>query len=572
MKRTPSVILGLCSYTHDSSAALLVDGELVGFVEEERLSEQKHTKLYPVRAVGWLLDQAKLSATDVDAVAYNFQPGLYLAESPAALRMALSPMTRDRSLARAHGFAKVALRTRRRLRVLGSQFPSARVTPVLHHRAHQLTAFAASGWEEAAVLVVDSLGERQTTTIAHGHGVQRPRVQTLEAINDPASLGYVYGAVTEHLGWRRGDEEGTVMALAALGDPTRFRHLFTTAVHTTGTGFRIHPGYFPTRTLTSGYPRTSWRFVAETCPERHPSEQLTDVHRDLAAALQERTEQVMVHLARRARVLTGSRRLCVGGGVATNCVSIGRIIEADIFDEVFVPPAPGDAGTAIGAALAVHVDARTPRPVAGIARHCYLGPSFEDQPLDLTPWPGLRQKSLGIETAEFLADQLAHGVIAGLFQGGVEAGPRALGNRSILASPLETGVVERLNATVKFREPFRPFAPMVPAERAAEFFTLGQPAPYMSMASGVTDLTRERVPAIVHANGTSRLQTVTRSQNPFMHAVLTAFGRRTGIPVLINTSLNVKGKPICGTPEMALDCLAHSGLDALLLEGRWITK
>lgn len=163
-------------------------------------------------------------------------------------------------------------------------------------------------------------------------------------------------------------------------------------------------------------------------------------------------------------------------------------------------------------------------------------------------------------------------MIAGLFQGGVEAGPRALGNRSILASPLEPGVVERLNATVKFREPFRPFAPMVPAERAVEFFTLSQPAPYMSMASGVTDLTRERVPAIVHANGTSRLQTVTRSQNPFMHAVLTAFGRRTGIPVLINTSLNVKGKPICGTPEMALDCLANSGLDALLLEGRWITK
>lgn len=572
MKRTPAVILGLCSYTHDSSAALLVDGELVGFVEEERLSEQKHTKLYPARAIEWLLGRAKLTAADVDAVAYNFQPVRYLAESPTALRLALSPMTRDRSLARAHGFAKVAVRTQRRLRMLGRQFPSARVTTILHHRAHQLTAFAAAGWDEAAVLVVDSLGERQTTTIARGHGTLRPRTQTLEAINDPASLGYVYGAVTEHLGWRRGDEEGTVMALAALGDPARFRPLFAQAVRTTETGFRISPGYFPTRTLTSGYPRTSRRFVAETCPERHPSEPLTDVHRDLAAALQERTEQVMVHLAHRARVLTGSRRLCVGGGVATNCVSIGRIIEAGIFDEVFVPPAPGDAGTAIGAALAVHVDGRTPRPIAGVAHTCYLGPSYEDQPLDLTPWPSLRQKTLGLETAEFLAEQLARGTIVGLFQGPVEAGPRALGNRSILASPLEPGVVERLNATVKFREPFRPSAPVVPAERADEFFTLGQQAPYMSMASGVMAKTRKRVPAIVHANDTSRLQTVTRLQNPFMHAVLTAFGRRTGVPVLINTSLNVKGKPICGTPEMALDCLASSGLDALLLEGRWITK
>ncbi|MEU6341877.1 carbamoyltransferase C-terminal domain-containing protein [Streptomyces sp. NPDC046977] len=572
MKRTTSVVLGLCSYTHDSSAALLVGGELVGFVEEERLSEQKHTRAYPARAVEWLLNQAKLTAADVEAVAYNFQPVRYLAESPAALRLALSPATRDRALARVHGFAKVAVRTQRRTRLIGQQFPAARVAPVLHHRAHQLTAFAASGWEEAAVLVVDSLGERQTTTIARGHDSDHPRAHTLEAINDPASLGYVYGAVTEHLGWRRGDEEGTVMALAALGDPTRFRPLFAQAVRTTATGFRINPAYFPARTLTSGYPRTSRRFITETCPKRHPREPLTDLHRDLAAALQERTEQVMVHLARRARLLTGSRLLCVGGGVATNCVSIGRIIEAGIFDEVFVPPAPGDAGTAIGAALAVHVDGRSPRPVAGVARACYLGPSYEDQPLDLTPWPGLRQKTLGIETAEFLADQLAHGTIVGLFQGAVEAGPRALGNRSILASPLEPGVVERLNATVKFREPFRPFAPMVLAECAAEFFTLGQQAPYMSMASGVTNKTRERVPAIVHANGTSRLQTVAREQNPFMHAVLTAFGRRTGVPVLINTSLNVKGKPICGTPEMALECLSDSGLDALLLEGRWITK
>ncbi|WP_372352368.1 carbamoyltransferase N-terminal domain-containing protein [Streptomyces sp. KL116D] len=243
----------------------------------------------------------------------------------------------------------------------GSQFPSARVTPVLHHRAHQLTAFAASGWRQSR----RARGRQPRRAADHHHRPRprhpAPRLQPLEAINDPASLGYVYGAVTEHLGWRRGDEEGTVMALAALGDPARFRHLFTTAVRTTATGFRIHPCYFPARTLTSGYPRTSRRFVAETCPERHPSEPLTDVHRDLAAALQERTEQVMVHLARRARALTGSRRLCVGGGVATNCVSIGKIIEAGIFDEVFVPPAPGTLEprsgppspcTSMGAALA----------------------------------------------------------------------------------------------------------------------------------------------------------------------------------------------------------------------------
>ncbi|MFF7777059.1 carbamoyltransferase [Streptomyces tanashiensis] len=572
MDHAPSVILGLCSYTHDSAAALLVDGELIGFVEEERLSQQKHTKEYPRRAVEWLLGEAGLSAADVDAVAYNFQPVRYLAEAPATLRIALSSTTRDRALPRARGFAKVAVRTQLRARAIGRRFPAACVSPVLHHRAHQLAAFAASGWNESAVLVVDSLGERQTTTIARGHDTLRPQTRTLETINDPASLGYVYSAVTEHLGWRRGDEEGTVMALAALGDPERFRGLFTQAVRLTPTGFFVDPLYFPPRVLASGYPRTSRRFIDETCPERHPSELLRDVHRDLAAALQERTEQVMLHLARRARTVTGSRRLCVGGGVATNCVSIGRIIEAGVFDEVFVPPAPGDAGTAIGAAIAVHNDSRARQPLSGVTRACFLGPSFEGTPLNLTPWPGLQEKALGGEAAEFLADQLAQGLIVGLFQGRVEAGPRALGNRSILASPREPGVVERLNSTVKFREPFRPFAPMVLAERAGEFFTLGQEAPYMSMASGVTERARELVPAIVHANGTSRLQTVTHSQNPFMHEVLSAFARRTGVPVLINTSLNVKGKPICGTPAMALDCLANSGLDALLLEGRWVTK
>ncbi|GIF75944.1 carbamoyltransferase N-terminal domain-containing protein [Asanoa siamensis] len=252
MGRVHSVVLGLCSYTHDSSAALLVDGELVGFVEEERLSATKHTSRYPEAAVAWLLDRANLTAGHVDAVAYNFQPVHYLLESSAALQKAFFPATGGRALARAHGFAKVAMRTRRRTRAIGRRFPDAQVRPILHHRAHQLAAFAASGWDDAAVLVVDSLGERQTTTIALGHTGLAPRTQTLEAINDPDSLGYVYGGVTEHLGWRRGDEEGTVMALAALGDPDRFRALFARAIRTTATGFHIDPVYFPPRTLTSG--------------------------------------------------------------------------------------------------------------------------------------------------------------------------------------------------------------------------------------------------------------------------------------------------------------------------------
>ncbi|MEW9533602.1 carbamoyltransferase [Microbispora sp. NPDC049125] len=570
---TSTVTLGLCSYTHDSSAALLVGGELVGFVEEERLSQVKHTRAYPARAVDWLLVEAGLTPDDVGVLAYNFHGPRYLGALPGTIGMLGSAATRGRLLPRARSFVKVAARTVRRTVALQRMFPSARIAPIVHHRAHQLYAFAASGWESAAVLIVDSLGETQTTTIAAARQrvPGRPQVRTLHALHDPASLGYAYGAVTEHLGWRRGDEEGTVMALAALGDPARFRSLFATGIRLTPDGFTLDPSLFLLRVLSSAYPRLSTRFADATCPPRDPSAPVEQVHRDLAAALQERADTVMTHLARCAHARTRARRLCVGGGVATNCVSIGRIIEAGIFEEVFVPPAPGDAGTAIGAAAAAHLDGND-TPLSGITRACYLGPSFRDGDLDLSPWPGLTARPVPGDEAEFLAEQLAGGCIVGLFRGRVEAGPRALGNRSILASPLQPGVVERLNATVKFRESFRPFAPMVLAERAADYFTLGQQAPFMSMASGVTELTRQRIPAIVHANGTARLQTVTHDGNPFMHAVLAAFARRTGVPVLINTSLNVKGKPICGTPPMALDCLASSGLDALLLEGRWVTK
>ncbi|SDG84109.1 carbamoyltransferase [Sinosporangium album] len=561
-------VLGLCSYTHDSAAALLIDGKLEGFVEEERLSEVKHTRAYPEQAVAWLLREAHLLPEQVDVVAYNFHGSLYFGDLAALpLHLGSGP-----ALERARSFAKVGLRTMRRVRGLQSEFPNARVRPVRHHHTHQLYAFAASGWDRSAVLIVDSLGETQTTTIAAAScaGGGGPALKQVLTLRDPASLGYAYGAVTEHLGWRRGDEEGTVMALAALGDPARFRELFERIIPITAHGFTLHPAYFALRVLSSGHKRLRPAFAEATCLPRRPEEPLTEVHRDLAAALQEHTNQVMLHLARLAQRRTGERRLCVGGGVATNCVSIGKIIEAGVFDEVFVPPAPGDAGTAIGAAAAAHLEVSS-LPLTGLTR-CYLGPEYPAASIDMVRWPSLVEKPVDGDAADFLADQLAAGLIVGLFHGRVEAGPRALGNRSILASPLRSDVVEKLNAVVKFREPFRPFAPMALAEHAADYFTLDQQAPFMSTASGVTDLARTLIPAIVHANGTARLQTVTQVDNPFVHAVLAAFARRTGVPVLINTSLNVKGKPICGTPAMALDCLAESGLDALMLEERWFTK
>jgi|SRR5215470_7965585 len=565
-------VLGLCAYTHDSAAALIVDGELVGFAEEERLVGDKHTSAYPAHAVRWLLAEAAVAPEQITSVGYNFQARRYLDALAQAPGQLVRPATRGRAVARARSFVRVARRTRARLGALSARFPRAWVTGVRHHRAHGLYAFASSAYQDAAVLVADSLGEVQTTTIGHarhtaGGGCQ---YRIVEAIDDPASLGYAYGAVTEHLGWRRGDEEGTVMALAALGDPTRFRPLFARAIPITDVGFALDPDLLALRVLSSRYGRIGEAFTAATCPPRHPNDPIEQVHRDLAAALQERTEQVMLHLTRRARRVAGSRLLCVGGGVAANCVAIGKIVEAGLFDEVHVPPAPGDGGTAIGAAIAVHLAGSGTVPQA-LTERCYLGPAYPELTLPAEPRPGLSAHRPA-HPARMLARELAGGRIVGVFQGRLEAGPRALGNRSILASPLLPDVVGRLNATVKFREAFRPFAPIVLADAAGDYFTLPQPAPYMSIACGVTQLTRDTIPAVVHTNHTARVQTLTSQQNPFLAQVLTEFAALTNTPVLINTSLNVKGKPICGTPQMALDCLTTSGLDALLMQGWWITK
>lgn len=565
--RQPTV-LGLCSFTHDSAAALIAGGNFTGMAEEERLSGVKHTRDYPAKAVEWLLNDAGLSWADVDVVAYNFAGHRYLTGIAAAPLQLLRPATRARALPRAASFAVVHHRFRQRMKRLKGTFLNGLVRCVPHHMAHGMYAYVASGFDDATTLIIDSLGETCTTSISaaatRADGGIDYRI--VEAISDPASLGYAYGAVTAHLGWRRGVEEGTVMALAALGDPVRFRDVFVRAIPLTDTGFTLDPALFPLRVLRHGWSRVTPGFVEATCPPRGEDEEVTQVHADVAAALQERTEQVVVHLARRAHAATGARRLCVGGGVAMNCVGIGKILADGLFNEVFVPPAPGDSGTAIGAALAAH-HALTGVMPSGPVGSCYLGPAYPDSGSAALP-PGLSALHVA-DPASYLATQLAAGKIAGLFQGRLEAGPRALGNRSILASPVTHDVAARLNADVKFREPFRPFAPVVLAANAADYFCLPQASPYMSVAVPVTGVARTQIPAVVHANGTARVQTLVPGQNPFLADVLSHFARLTRVPVLINTSLNVKGQPICGTPEMAIECLASSGLDGLMLDGGW---
>jgi carbamoyltransferase len=429
--RDPTV-LGLCSFTHDSSAALVTNGRLVGMVEEERLSGIKHTKDYPARSIAWLLDEAGIEPGDIDVVAYNFAGSRYLAVIPGSLLASLKGATRRDAFARARGFTLVNRNYRQRMNLLRERFPSAKIRPILHHRSHGMYAFAASGYDRAAVLVVDSLGEVQSTTIGIGNQHQSSLdYRIVQAIHDPHSLGYVYGAVTQHLGWRRGDEEGTVMALAALGDPERFRKVFTEGIRLTVDAFRVDPRWFPLRTLLPGQPRISRAFIEASCLPRAVGEDVTQVHADLAAALQERTEQVMVHLARRAREATGARLLCLGGGVAMNCVSVGTILQSGLFDEVSVPPAPGDAGTAIGAAIAAH-QTLTGRAPINVAGRCYLGPSYANDP----PRPPLGAGAQHVgDAANFLADRLAEGQIVGLSKEQLKPAPERSGIGQFLFRP-----------------------------------------------------------------------------------------------------------------------------------------
>ena len=352
-------VLGLCSFTHDSAAALITGGKLTGMAEEERQSGVKHTREYPAEVVQWLLADAGLTSADVDVVAYNFAGHRYLAGITGIPGHLMRAATRSRALPRAASFAVINHRYRQRMKTLKGMFLNGQVRGLPHHLAHGTYAFAASGFDQAAVLIIDSLGETCTTSIssARTHSDGDVGYRIIETISDPASLGYAYGAVTEHLGWRRGDEEGTVMALAALGDPARFRSLFAQAIPLTPAGFALDPALFPLRVLRHGWPRVTPAFTAATCPPRLPDEEVSQVHADLAAALQERTEQVMLHLARRARG-RDRRRAAVPGRRRRDELRRHRQDprRRAVFDEVYVPPAPGDSGTAIGAALAAHLD------------------------------------------------------------------------------------------------------------------------------------------------------------------------------------------------------------------------
>ncbi|HZB98350.1 MAG TPA: carbamoyltransferase C-terminal domain-containing protein [Candidatus Sulfotelmatobacter sp.] len=531
-------ILGINAIFHDPAAALVVDGAIVAAAEEERFSRRKHGKEplpfsaweLPQQAARWCLEAAGITPSDLDAVAYSYDPTLLPAPN--------GEITAD---------SWEALRTlyaHRAPLFLGSALPGLDpdcVEFVAHHVSHAASAYLASPFASSSVLVLDGRGEQTSHLAGRAVGGE---LEVLAAQRLPHSLGLMYEELTDHLGFQRSSDEYKVMALASYGRPVHLS-LLRQRLRTDGEGgFHVDP--------------IEWE---ELAPRREPGSKLGDEHANLACSVQRRLEEVMLELVRWLHARTGDRCLTMAGGVALNCVANSRIAEEGPFDEVWVQPAAGDSGTALGAAL--YCAALGGERQQGMETAA-LGRGFSDAELAAT----LSSARVPHEQPEDLADEVAailagNGVVA-WFEGRSEYGPRALGHRSLLASPLDSTTTARLNE-VKGREQFRPVAPMVLAERAAEIFAGPLPSPFMLFVHRVRAEWADRLPAALHVDGTARVQTVERAQEPLLARLLDRFSARTGVPVLINTSLNTAGRPLVDTPRDALELFGGSPVDALVL-------
>ena len=531
-------ILGINAVFHDPAAALVIDGRVIAAAEEERFSRRKHGKRpvpfsaweLPELAAAWCLREAGLEPADLDAVAYSYDP----AECRPAAAMGLDDPWDHLRLSyaeQAPGFIAEAL----------PGVDPASVRFVRHHAAHAASAGLAGPLGDASVLVCDGRGEAASHLAGRYAG---GRLDVLASQPLPHSLGLFYEQATSHLGFLHSSDEYKVMALASYGTP-RFAAELSRLVYPDGEGgFRTEP--------------VPWDSMVK---RRARAEQLTGDHADLAASVQQVTENVLLDLARWLHGRTGDRALAMAGGVALNCVANSRLASESPFDRIWVQPAAGDAGTALGGALCVAREAGgavTPMPDAFLGR----GWSAAELAawLDTAAWPYERPASI----ADAVAAELAADRIVAWFQGRSEFGPRALGSRSLLAHPGRRVNLERLNA-VKGREEFRPVAPMVLAERAADIFCGPLPSPYMLFVHQVVPEWRDRIPAVVHVDGTARVQTVDREHQPLVAGVLDGFAARTGLPVIVNTSLNTAGRPMVDDPRDALECFGSAPVDVLAL-------
>ena len=592
-----TAILGLSAFYHDSAAALVVDGAIIAAAQEERFTRKKHDPGFPANAVRYVLDEAGLSLGDIDHVAFYDKPFLkferlletYVTNAPRGLRSFRSAMPvwlreklfQKRLLAKA--LAAVDASFRGPSSILFSE----------HHYSHAASAFFPSPFDEAIVLTLDGVGEWATTTVAVGQGNS---CEIVKEIHFPHSLGLLYSAFTYFTGFKVNSGEYKVMGLAPYGEPVYKDLILDKLIDLRPDGsFRLDQSYFE---YATGLRMTNDRFanLFGRPARKQESELLEQFHMDVAASLQAVTEEVVLTITRALYAEYGIPNLCLAGGVALNCVANGKILRDGAFSNLWIQPAAGDAGGAIGAALAVNYrELGATRTVdrADSMSGAFLGPAFDDDEVDAD----LRSCGAVFETVDegkmigLTADALADGKAVGWFQGRMEFGPRALGGRSILADPRSDSMQRTLNLKVKFRESFRPFAPSVLAEDVDKYFQLDSSSPYMLIVADVNEdlrisetgeevqlfgierlnVARSTIPAVTHVDHSARIQTVHNETNPRYHALLKAFRERTGCSVLVNTSFNVRGEPIVGTPADAFRCFMGTELDVLVI-GRSILK
>ena len=593
-------ILGISAFYHDSAAAIIKDGEILAAAQEERFTRKKHDPSFPSYAIAYCLNECNITIDQLEAVVFYDKPLLkferlletYYAFAPkgfVSFLMAMPVWVNEKLFLKKvirDELKKIQKYNKKKLNLL---FPE-------HHLSHAASAFYPSPFEEAAILTIDGVGEWATTTICKGNG---RTIEILKQLNFPDSVGLLYSAFTYYLGFKVNSGEYKLMGLAPYGNPDdaqtkQFAAIIKKELVTIFNDGSIH--------LNQDYFNyaVGLRMVKDAAFEklfgfkrREAEEALKQEHCNLALAIQQVTEEIVLKLAQHAKDLTGSNKICLSGGVALNCVANGKLQQQQLFDEIFIQPAGGDAGGSVGAALAAHhlyfEKERLPVTDSDGMKGAYLGPSFTTDEIinklaDYHPVYKLfpNRTLLNTQTAQLLKD----GMVVGWFQGRMEFGPRALGNRSILADPRNPEMQKKLNLKIKFREGFRPFAPAVAAEKAKDYFDIKTDSPYMLLVQPVKQSLRNPVPgnyhqlslneklyfqrsslpAITHIDYSARIQTVHAETNKAFHDLLLSFGQQTGTYVLVNTSFNVRGEPVVCTPEEAYQCFMRTEMDALVIE------
>ncbi|MFA5976297.1 MAG: carbamoyltransferase C-terminal domain-containing protein [Elusimicrobiota bacterium] len=571
-------ILGINAYHGDASAALLVDGKLMAFAAEERFNRIKHCAGFPEKAIRYCLSEAGLQPKDLSVITVSKDPKAnFWAKaahvvthpkilSPSFLRSRLSQGRHvlDVRQALVQAFAP------------GFNGISLPIVHVEHHVAHVASAYYASSFDRAAILTIDGMGDGVSAILALGEGNQ---IRILKRVYFPHSLGFLYTAISQHLGFTHYGDEGKVMGLAAYGRASRVPEV-RRLIHPLANGLlSLNLDYFQHQNgsvaevweKTPSYgPLFSSKINQLLGPARMPKSALNPEHEDLAFAVQAVTEELFFHLLHTLHRETGEKRLCFAGGVALNCVMNGKIQTETPFEQVYIQPDAGDGGTSLGGAL-YHAYTQAEPPPRFHMDHVYWGPQYSDAQIEAA----LRERGMAVqkdpEICGRTAQAIADGKITGWFQGRMEAGPRALGSRSILADPRRANMKSVLNARIKNREAFRPFAPSVLAEKCREWFDGPAESPFMLMNYIVKPERRASVPAITHVDGTARVQTVHRQTHPRYWELISAFERLTGVPVVLNTSFN-EDEPIVCRPEEAIDCFLRTQMDLLVLGDYWIEK